>query len=104
MRFIFSIAMILFSVNVFSQIQISPSNYADMTHWGNYNPPDDPAVDTGWLIVGCFFYLHNGGGGPILSANGIGIYYDTRKFVSDVEGRIREHRRILHKHKLKIRL
>lgn len=99
MRLIISIFLILFSANSFAQDK--NYKYADLTHWGNYNPPDDPEVNTGWLIVGCFFYLHNGGGGPILSAYGIGVYYDTRKFVSDIEGSTKENRRIIHKKKSK---
>lgn len=99
MRLIVSIFLIVLSANVFAQN--NNYQYADLTHWGNYNPPDDPAVDTGWLIVGCFLYLHNGGGGPILSAYGVGIYYDTRKFAIDVEGREKENRRIIHKKKSK---
>lgn len=87
--------IILFVVcftSAFSQTQ--NFNY---THWGNYNPPDDPAVDTGWLTTGFFIYLHGHGGGIIASAFGIGAYYDTRKFMSDIEGRTKEHRRIIHK-------
>lgn len=99
MKLIISIFLIVFSANAFAQN--GRWQYADLTHWGNYNPPDDSAVDTGWLIVGFFFYLHNHGGGPILSAYGIGVYYDTRKFAIDTEGREKENRRIIHKKKLK---
>lgn len=99
MKLIASIFLIAFSTSVFAQN--GTHQYANLTHWGNYNPPDDPAVNTGWLIVGCFLYLHNRGGGPILSTYGIGVYYDTRKFMSDVEGRAQENRRIIHKKKSK---
>lgn len=100
MRLIVSIVLIVFSTSIFAQ------NYghASLTHWGNYNPPDDPAINTEWLIVGCFLYIHGSGGGPILSAYGIGVYYDTRRFVIDDEGRTKENRRIIHRKKSKQKL
>lgn len=47
MRLIVALFLVVLSANIFAQN--SNYQYADMTHWENYNPPDDPGMNTGWL-------------------------------------------------------
>lgn len=95
MKTLLLVLLFICSVDTFSQSQ------EHLTHWGNYNPPDDPAIGSGWLVTGFFLHLHHGGWGFILSVFGIGVFYDTQKMEKDFEGRIDENRRVFHKRQKK---